>query len=93
MAEYTLFYFYFLAPLRVESSSASVYLLIYREAKKKVDFFCCTASCARESRRKLVELDFAGYKFDEHDRDSVCLRLQFARYPGARSGGTHRGKR
>ncbi|KAL8519543.1 hypothetical protein ACS0TY_010468 [Phlomoides rotata] len=34
-----------------------------------------------------------GYKFDEHDRDSAHLRLQFARYPGARSGGGHRGKR
>ncbi|KAL6972144.1 hypothetical protein U1Q18_031833 [Sarracenia purpurea var. burkii] len=35
-----------------------------------------------------------GYKFDEHDRDSVSLRLQFARYPGARSGGGGlRGKR
>lgn len=34
-----------------------------------------------------------GYRFDEHDRDSVNLRLQFARYPGARSGGGHRGKR
>ncbi|KAK6121808.1 hypothetical protein DH2020_044421 [Rehmannia glutinosa] len=34
-----------------------------------------------------------GYKFDEHDRDSAVLRLQFARYPGARSGGGHRGKR
>ncbi|PRQ60494.1 putative nucleotide-binding alpha-beta plait domain-containing protein [Rosa chinensis] len=34
-----------------------------------------------------------GYTFDEHDRDSVNLRLQFARYPGARSGGGHRGKR
>lgn len=34
-----------------------------------------------------------GYKFDEHDRDSVSLRLQFARYPGARSGGGHRGRR
>lgn len=33
-----------------------------------------------------------GYKFDEHDRDSAHLRLQFARY-GARSGGGHRGKR
>lgn len=43
--------------------------------------------------RKIVKLDFAGYKFDEHDRDSVKLRLQFARYPGARSGGGHRGKR
>ncbi|KAL3838046.1 hypothetical protein ACJIZ3_022637 [Penstemon smallii] len=34
-----------------------------------------------------------GYKFDEHDRDSAILRLQFARYPGARSGGGHRGRR
>lgn len=34
-----------------------------------------------------------GYQFDEHDRDSAHLRLQFARYPGARSGGGHRGKR
>ncbi|XP_027110039.1 RNA-binding protein 2-like isoform X1 [Coffea eugenioides] len=39
------------------------------------------------------KLNLAGYKFDEHDRDSVRLRLQFARYPGARSGGGHRGKR
>ncbi|XP_057774194.1 RNA-binding protein 1-like [Salvia miltiorrhiza] len=34
-----------------------------------------------------------GYNFDEHDRESAHLRLQFARYPGARSGGGHRGKR
>ncbi|KAJ7965304.1 RNA-binding protein [Quillaja saponaria] len=34
-----------------------------------------------------------GYKFDEDNRDSVNLRLQFARYPGARSGARHRGKR
>lgn len=35
-----------------------------------------------------------GYKFDEHDRDSFKLRLQFARFPGARSGGgPPRGKR
>ncbi|XP_060212142.1 RNA-binding protein 2-like [Lycium barbarum] len=34
-----------------------------------------------------------GYKFDEHDRDSVSLRLQYARNPGARSGGGNRGKR
>jgi RNA recognition motif-containing protein len=34
-----------------------------------------------------------GYKFDEHDRDSSSLRLQFARHPGARSGGGSRGKR
>lgn len=31
-----------------------------------------------------------GYKFDEHDRDSVSLRMQFARYPGARTGGAAR---
>ncbi|XP_021909133.1 RNA-binding protein 1-like isoform X2 [Carica papaya] len=34
-----------------------------------------------------------GYRFDEHDRDSIKLRLQFARYPGARSGAGYRGKR
>ncbi|PIA48854.1 hypothetical protein AQUCO_01300039v1 [Aquilegia coerulea] len=34
-----------------------------------------------------------GYKFDEHDRDSDNLRLQFARYPGPRSGGRPRGRR
>ncbi|XP_059304530.1 RNA-binding protein 2-like isoform X1 [Lycium ferocissimum] len=34
-----------------------------------------------------------GYKFDEHDRDSANLRLQFARRPGAKSGGGHHGNR
>ncbi|GAB2223504.1 hypothetical protein Droror1_Dr00017645 [Drosera rotundifolia] len=34
-----------------------------------------------------------GYKFDEHDRDSPVLRLQFARYAGARSSGGHHGRR
>lgn len=33
-----------------------------------------------------------GYKFDEYDRDSANLRLQFARRPGGRSGSGHRGK-
>lgn len=37
--------------------------------------------------------NLAGYQFDEHDRDSGNIRLQFARYPGARSGGGRRGKR
>lgn len=37
-------------------------------------------------------MDFAGYKFDEHDRESVSLRLQFARYPGVRAGGGGGGK-
>ncbi|KAG9452649.1 hypothetical protein H6P81_005553 [Aristolochia fimbriata] len=34
-----------------------------------------------------------GYKFDEQDRNSAVLRLQFARFPGPRSGGGPRGKR
>eukprot|EP00262_Sarcandra_glabra_P013461 TRINITY_DN372_c0_g2_i1.p1 TRINITY_DN372_c0_g2~~TRINITY_DN372_c0_g2_i1.p1 ORF type:complete len:232 (+),score=42.81 TRINITY_DN372_c0_g2_i1:116-811(+) len=34
-----------------------------------------------------------GYKFDEHDRDSANLRLQFARFPGPRSAGGPRGRR
>ncbi|XP_042431837.1 protein MATERNALLY EXPRESSED GENE 5-like isoform X3 [Zingiber officinale] len=33
-----------------------------------------------------------GYKFDENDRDSANLRLQFARFPGPRPGGP-RGRR
>ncbi|KAL5726835.1 hypothetical protein ACHQM5_000085 [Ranunculus cassubicifolius] len=28
-----------------------------------------------------------GYKFDEHDRDSANIKLQFARFPGPRTGG------
>ncbi|RWW50461.1 hypothetical protein BHE74_00043272, partial [Ensete ventricosum] len=35
---------------------------------------------------------FAGYKFDENDRESSNLRLQFARFPPRSSGG-HRGRR
>ncbi|KAI3712505.1 hypothetical protein L1987_71062 [Smallanthus sonchifolius] len=31
-----------------------------------------------------------GYKFDEHDRDSVSLRMQFARNPGVRTSGAAR---
>ncbi|XP_008790541.1 RNA-binding protein 1 isoform X2 [Phoenix dactylifera] len=41
-----------------------------------------------------VALDaLQGYKFDEHDRDSANLRLQFARFPGPRSAGGPRGRR
>lgn len=43
-------------------------------------------------RLEILCLDLAGYKLDEHDRDSPNLRLQFARRPGARSGGGYRGK-
>ncbi|KAK4793035.1 hypothetical protein SAY86_023470 [Trapa natans] len=34
-----------------------------------------------------------GYKMDEHDNDSACLRLQFARNPGPRSGPRPPGRR
>lgn len=34
-----------------------------------------------------------GYLFDELDRDSPTLRLQFSRHPGARPGGGPRGRR
>ncbi|KAK1305109.1 U1 small nuclear ribonucleoprotein A [Acorus calamus] len=41
-----------------------------------------------------VALDaLQGYKFDEHDRDSASLRLQYARFPGPRSAGGPRGRR
>lgn len=45
------------------------------------------------AQRTTVQFNFAGYIFDEHDRDSASLRLQFARYPGPRSGGGPRGRR
>ncbi|KAM0934644.1 putative RNA recognition motif domain, nucleotide-binding alpha-beta plait domain superfamily [Dioscorea sansibarensis] len=34
-----------------------------------------------------------GYKFDEHDRQSANMRLQFARFPGPRSSGGSHGRR
>lgn len=34
-----------------------------------------------------------GYVMDELDSRSPCLRLQFSKFPGPRSGGTSRGKR
>ncbi|XP_068650781.1 RNA-binding protein 1-like [Aristolochia californica] len=46
------------------------------------------------SSNAAIALDvLQGYKFDEQDRDSAVLRLQFARFPGPRSGGGPRGKR
>ncbi|KAJ4954217.1 hypothetical protein NE237_031049 [Protea cynaroides] len=44
----------------------------------------CAATCLNALK---------GYKMDDHDADSSPLRLQFARYPGPRSGPGHRGKR
>ncbi|XP_020595174.1 nuclear speckle RNA-binding protein A-like, partial [Phalaenopsis equestris] len=34
-----------------------------------------------------------GYRFDERDRDSASLRLQFARFPGPRPSGGPRSRR
>lgn len=34
-----------------------------------------------------------GYKFDEHDRDSPNLRIQYARFPGPRSASGSRSRR
>lgn len=42
---------------------------------------------------KQSRFNFAGYKFDENDRESANLRLQFARFPGPRSAGGPRGRR
>nr|GMD50237.1 RNA-binding protein 2-like [Ipomoea batatas] len=51
-----------------------------------VDFV--DAACAATALSALQ-----GYKMDEHDPDSPYLRLQFSKYPGARSGGSgNRGK-
>ncbi|KAB5524074.1 hypothetical protein DKX38_021823 [Salix brachista] len=84
-------------------SVLSSFALPFYSVKKQMVFHICELAIYRCPnspfkawllvQRKIVKLDFAGYRFDEHDRDSVHLRLQFARYPGARSGGGHRGKR
>ena len=45
------------------------------------------ASCVINTQANL-----AGYLFDEHERDSAHLRVQFARNPpSTRVGGGHRG--
>ncbi|XP_042492747.1 RNA-binding protein 1-like [Macadamia integrifolia] len=51
-----------------------------------VDFAspACAATCLNALQ---------GYNMDDHDPDSPFLRMQFARYPGPRSGPGHRGKR
>ncbi|RWV86843.1 hypothetical protein GW17_00051220 [Ensete ventricosum] len=46
----------------------------------------------RLREKSTSRLDFAGYRFDENDRKSANLRLQFARFPGPRSFGGPRGR-
>ncbi|MQL72467.1 hypothetical protein Taro_004801 [Colocasia esculenta] len=53
----------------------------------------CFADFSNPSQAAIALEALQGYKFDEHDRDSANLRLQFARFPGPRSGGGPRGRR
>ncbi|CAA6663345.1 unnamed protein product [Spirodela intermedia] len=45
----------------------------------------CFADFLTPSQAAIALGALQGYKFDEHDRDSATLRLQFARYAGPRS--------
>ncbi|XP_010252574.1 PREDICTED: RNA-binding protein 1-like isoform X1 [Nelumbo nucifera] len=53
----------------------------------------CFVDFATPSQAAIALDALQGYKFDEQDRDSANLRLQYARYPGPRSGGGPRGRR
>ncbi|KAJ6797281.1 RNA-binding protein 1-like [Iris pallida] len=53
----------------------------------------CFADFATPGQAAIALEALQGYKFDEHDRESANLRLQFARFPGPRSGGGPRGRR
>ncbi|KAL7183533.1 hypothetical protein ACSBR2_025851 [Camellia fascicularis] len=69
--------------------------LVTKEPRRSGDdpLVLCFVDFASSAHAATAMDALQGYKFDEHDRDSVSLQLQFARYPGARSGGGHRGKR
>ncbi|XP_077248500.1 RNA-binding protein 2-like [Tasmannia lanceolata] len=56
-------------------------------------FVLCFADFSTPNHATIALDALQGYKFDEHDRDSAILRLQFARHPGPRSGGGPRGRR
>jgi len=53
----------------------------------------CFVDFANASQASVALDALQGYKFDEHERDSANLRLQFARFPGPRSAGGPRGRR
>ncbi|XP_074566722.1 RNA-binding protein 1-like [Curcuma longa] len=52
----------------------------------------CFVDFATPAQAAIALEALQGYKFDENDRDSANLRLQFARFPGPRPGGP-RGRR
>ncbi|WOL15538.1 RNA-binding protein 1-like [Canna indica] len=53
----------------------------------------CFVDFANAAQATVALEALQGYKFDEHDRESANLRLQFARFPGPRSSGGPRGRR
>lgn len=53
----------------------------------------CFADFASPSQAAVALDHLQGYKFDEQDRDSPVLKLQFSRFPGPRSSAWPRGRR
>ncbi|VFQ63643.1 unnamed protein product [Cuscuta campestris] len=53
----------------------------------------CFVDFATPAHAATAKEALQGYLFDELERDSVTLRLQFSRHPGARPGGGPRGRR
>ncbi|KAL3754224.1 hypothetical protein ACJRO7_001461 [Eucalyptus globulus] len=69
--------------------------LVNKESRQtgKNPVMLCFVDFASPAHAATAKDALQGYVFDENERDSVRLRLQFARYPGAKSGGGYRGKR
>jgi len=60
--------------------------------RKLSDNITCCRWCTSMKEKFVVKLNLAGYQFDLDEHDSGNLMLEFARNPGARSGGGNRGK-
>lgn len=56
-------------------------------------FVLCFVDFATPGQAAVALDALQGYSFDEHDRESPRLKLQFARFPGPRSSGGPRNRR
>ncbi|KAL5726838.1 hypothetical protein ACHQM5_000088 [Ranunculus cassubicifolius] len=62
--------------------------LVNKEARHSGDpLILCFVDFGNPSQAAIALDALQGYKFDEHERDSANLKLQFSRHPGPRTGG------
>ncbi|KAI5077552.1 hypothetical protein GOP47_0007376 [Adiantum capillus-veneris] len=61
--------------------------LVRKEGKRDGDqFILCFVDFTDPKSASIALEALQGYKFDENDRESPALRLQYSRYPGSRPG-------